>query len=288
MTKILVTGSEGQLGKSIQSIVDSHKNIEFIFTDLKELDICDEGRVIRFLSEEKPDFLINCAGYTAVDHAEADARACFLLNSTAPGMLGKICQEFEIKFIHLSTDYVFSGNSSQPYREEDETHPSTVYGASKLEGEKRLEGLSNSLIIRTSWLYSAYGKNFFKTILRLCQEEEEIGVVFDQIGSPTYAPDLAEAILQVIELSIAKPSAFKGGVYHFSGEGVCSWYDFAWMINKYSGNKSKILPVKTSAYPTPAKRPAYSVLDKSKIKEEFKVKTGNWIEGLWKALKLEE
>ncbi len=284
MTKILVTGSAGQLGNSLKSISDTYQDFEFIHTDIDNLDISNEKAVNSFISDTKPDFLVNCAGYTAVDKAESDKAVCFLLNSEATEILGNVCLANGVKFIHISTDYVFSGKSFTPYNEADDTLPATVYGMSKLEGENRIKSLENAMIIRTSWLYSLYGNNFFRTILRLCKEKNEIDVVFDQIGTPTFAPDLAQAILEIIDKCTKNPDNFKTGIYHYSGEGVCSWYDFAWAINYFSGNKCNVKAVKSIEFPRPAKRPAYSVLDKTKIKTAFDLSIPNWIESLQKAI----
>lgn len=284
MAKIVVTGSDGQLGGTLKSLGTKYPDFEFIYTDVNELDITNEKDVRSFISATKPDFLINCAGYTAVDKAETDQETCFLLNAEATEILGNACLANKVKFIHISTDYVFSGDSFTPYSEDDETLPVTVYGRSKLDGENKVKDLENTLIIRTSWLYSVYGNNFFNTILRLCGEKNEISVVFDQIGTPTFAPDLAQAILEIVDKCTQSPDRFKTGIYHFSGEGVCSWYDFAWAINDFSGNNCEVKPVRSVEYPRPAKRPAYSVLDKTKIKTAFDIPVPNWIEALKRAI----
>ena len=229
------------------------------------------------------NIVINCAAYTAVDRAEQEKDMAFQINGEAVGVLAAVCKEHDTKFIHISTDYVFDGTATVPYKEDSPTNPQSVYGASKLEGEKQaLQFNPDTIIIRTSWVYSEFGKNFVRTMLKLMKEKEEINVVNDQFGSPTYAADLAEAILQIIvNLSIhTSPRTTHGGIYHFSNEGVISWYDFAVAIKEITGSNCKINPIPTSQYPTAAKRPAYSVLDTSKIQQIFNIKLNGWEESL--------
>jgi dTDP-4-dehydrorhamnose reductase len=229
-----------------------------------------------YFSVYHPAYLINCAAYTAVDRAEQEKDLAFQVNGEAVGVLAAICKENHTKFIHISTDYVFDGTATEPYKEDSPTNPQSVYGSSKLEGEKQaFEFNPDSIIIRTSWVYSEYGKNFVKTMVNLMKEKEEISVVNDQVGSPTYAADLAEIILQIVSSGKWIP-----GIYHFSNEGIISWFDFAVVIKELIGSHCKINPIPTYQYPTPAKRPAYSVLDTSKIRETFAVLLKNWKESV--------
>lgn len=274
--KILVTGANGQLGKELQQIAPSFSRFEFIFLSRADLPIHHFGLVRNFFKGYHPQYLINCAAYTAVDRAEQERDKAFQVNGEAVGVLAAICKEQDCRFIHISTDYVFDGTATVPYKEDSPTNPQNVYGASKLEGEKQaLQFNSDAIIIRTSWVYSEFGKNFVKTMLRLLNEKEEINVVNDQVGSPTYAKDLAEIILQIIASQNWQP-----GVYHFCNEGVISWYDFALAINELIGSKCKINPIPSSEYATAAKRPAYSVLDTSKIHKTLNVRKKDWIQSL--------
>jgi dTDP-4-dehydrorhamnose reductase len=268
--KILVTGANGQLGKELKDIAASYPQFDFIFLSRTDLPIHHFELVRTYFTTLKPAYCINCAAYTAVDRAEEEKDLAFQVNAEAVGVLAAICKEHQAKLIHISTDYVFDGESTVPYTEESATNPQCVYGASKLEGEKQALQLNpDVIIIRTSWLYSSYGKNFVKTMLRLMKERNEISVVNDQIGSPTYAADLADAVLQII-------FNWHPGIYHFSNQGIISWYDFATEIKKISGSKAVINPISTAAYPTAAKRPAYSVLDNSKIQQTFNVVLKDW------------
>ena len=224
----------------------------------------------------QPQYLINCAAYTAVDRAEQEKDLAFQVNAEAVGVLAAICKENHTKFIHISTDYVFDGTATAPYKEDSLTNPQSVYGASKLEGEKQaLQFNPAAIVIRTSWVYSEYGKNFVKTMLKLLSEKDEISVVNDQVGSPTYAADLAEAIMKIISAPL-----WQAGIYNYSNEGIISWYDFAVAIKELIGSTCRINPIPTSQYPTAAKRPAYSVLDKSKIKQAFKIELKDWKQSL--------
>jgi dTDP-4-dehydrorhamnose reductase len=280
MTSVLVTGASGQLGQSIFTLREKFSELKFGFTDVDVLDICNVDSVKAYIEKTKPEFLINCAAYTNVDKAETEKEEAFHLNSDAVESLAEICLQNNVKLIHISTDYVFSGRTCRPYNEDDETIPETVYGLSKLDGELKVLDFENTMIIRTSWLYSQFGKNFYKTITRLCSEKESIKVVFDQIGTPTFAIDLADAILNIIKLSIHDNKKFIPGIYHFSNEGSCSWYDFAYMINKFTSNTCEVIPVETIHYPTPAPRPLYTVMNKNKIKNQFGLIIPNWINGL--------
>ncbi len=274
--KILVTGSNGQLGKELKKIAPSFPQFEFIFLSREDLPIHHFEMVRHYYKVYQPSYLINCAAYTAVDRAEQEKDLAFQVNGEAVGVLAAICKEQHCKFIHISTDYVFDGTATVPYKEDSPTNPQSVYGASKLEGEKQALQLNpDSIIIRTSWLYSEFGKNFVKTMMKLLQEKDEINVVNDQIGSPTYANDLAEAIMQIISLKQWHP-----GIYNYSNDAVISWFDFAEAIKDLSGSTCKINPISTSQFPTPAKRPSYSVLDKKKIQDVYGISMKNWRDSL--------
>ncbi len=279
--KILVTGANGQLGSEIRERSVQFPAFRFIFTDINELDITDWKAVDAFLAKESPDFLINCAAYTAVDVAETDEELAELLNTKVPAWLGKLGKQRNSKVIHISTDYVFDGTSCVPYTENDLVNPESVYGKTKLNGEIALvKENPAAIIIRTAWLYSPYGNNFVKTMIRLGLERDELKVVFDQVGTPTYAGDLAQAILTIISKTADQHSEWKPGIYHYSNEGVCSWYDFAKAIHEIHGIHCNVRPVTTDEYPTPAKRPAYSVLNKSKIKRIFDLEIPYWKDSL--------
>jgi dTDP-4-dehydrorhamnose reductase len=249
-----------------------------LFLSREDLPIHHFELVRKYFEVIKPDYCINCAAYTAVDKAETEKELAFQINAEAVGVLAAVCSKYETRFIHISTDYVFDGTATVPYLEDFPTNPLNVYGASKLEGERQaLQYNPDSLIIRTSWVYSSYGRNFVKTMLKLQQEQAEIKVINDQIGSPTYAADLAEAILKILP-------QYKPGIYHYSNDGVVSWYDFALAIKKIIQSNCIIYPINTAQYPTPAKRPHYSVLNKEKIIKTFKLKIPYWEESLQKCL----
>ena len=279
--RILITGANGQLGKELKELCSRHNGFEFIFFSREDLPIQNFEIVRATFNIHKPDYCINCAAYTAVDQAESEKELAFLINGEAVGMLAAVCKEHSCKFVHVSTDYVFDGSSSVPYKETDPTNPVSVYGASKLEGEEQaFEFNDETVIIRTSWVYSEFGKNFVKTMIRLLKEKPAINVVNDQEGSPTYAADLAEVILQIIancQLSIGN---WHPGIYHFSNEALITWYDFAMEIKKQINSKCVINPITTDEYPTPAKRPMYSVLDKRKIQETYGIALQDWKESL--------
>jgi dTDP-4-dehydrorhamnose reductase len=284
MKTILVTGSNGQLGSEIKALKDLYPGFQFLFHDVDTLNITDYMELQNFFQLVQPHFLINCAAYTAVDKAESESEKAYLINATAIKYLSDLSKQFNYKIIHVSTDYVFDGTSSMPYKEDDKTNPQSVYGKSKLEGEQYLYGNSNAIIIRTSWLYSIYGNNFVKNMRRYAAEKPELRVVFDQIGCPTNAADLAEAILTIInEVSIGANS-FESGVYHYSNEGVCSWYDFTKEIVHQSGSTCKVYPIETKDYPLPARRPEYSVFNKAKIKETYKIEIPWWKDSLHKCI----
>ena len=274
--KILVTGSKGQLGSSLRRVFDNDPAIDATYTDYDTLDITDREAVYRFLGDNKFDIVVNCAAYTAVDKAESDEILASALNTGAVGNLAEAAVKNGTRVIHISTDYVFSGQGCRPYEENDEPYPQSIYGRTKLEGEALLTSFcQNALIIRTAWLYSEFGGNFVKTMLRLAETRPEINVVADQIGTPTYAGDLAEAIHRIVSSGEWKP-----GIYHFTDEGVASWYDFTKAIFEVAGRDVKVNPIKTSEYPTPAKRPLYSVLSKKKIKKAFGLEIPYWRDSL--------
>ena len=276
MKKILVTGANGQLGNEMRLLAEEHKNFEYFFTDVAELDICDEQAVMDFVSTHQIDVIVNCAAYTAVDKAEDNVELCDKLNHVAPGYLAKAAQSRNGWLVQVSTDYVFDGTAHIPYKEEDIPCPNSVYGSTKLAGEQEaLKQCPNSMVIRTAWLYSTFGNNFVKTMIRLGQEKETLGVIFAQIGTPTYARDLAQAIFVALEKGIVP------GIYHFSNEGVCSWYDFTKAIHRLAGiTTCHVSPLHTEDYPTKACRPHYSVLDKTKLKKTYGVEVPYWMDSL--------
>ncbi|MCA4781075.1 dTDP-4-dehydrorhamnose reductase [Empedobacter stercoris] len=281
MKRILVTGANGQLGQSILEQSKNYKEIECFFVTRNELDITNEKLIKHYFDDKSFDFVVNCAAYTAVDKAEDEQESAYLVNAKATEFLAKITNEKKIPFIHVSTDYVFDGTASQPRIETDQTNPIGVYGQTKLEGENlALKNNPKTIILRTAWVYSRFGNNFVKTMLRLFQEKESISVVADQIGSPTNAIDLADAILEIISTN-----ELTYGIFNYSNEGKCSWFEFAQKIKEFSSSTIEINPVPTSAYPTKAKRPAYSLLDKTKIKEVYQLTIPNWEDSLKKELK---
>lgn len=274
---ILVTGSNGQLGKELKDLSHSFPQFDIIFLSRTDLPIHHFELVRNYFATLKPAFCINCAAYTAVDRAEEEKDLAFLVNGEAVGVLAAICKEHNTKLIHISTDYVFDGRSKIPYKEDAITNPQCVYGASKLEGEKQALQLNpDVIIIRTSWVYSSYGKNFVKTMMRLMNERNEINVVNDQFGSPTYAADLAESVMQVIANCQLSVFNWIPGIYHFSNQGKISWFDFAVAIRELTNSSVIIKPISTAEFPTAAKRPAYSVLDNSKIQQTFHVFQKDW------------
>ncbi|MBO4984757.1 MAG: dTDP-4-dehydrorhamnose reductase [Bacteroides sp.] len=273
---VLITGANGQLGNEMRTLSAENPQHIYYFTDVQELDICNETAVRSFVADNHIDCIVNCAAYTAVDKAEDNEELCNLLNHVAPGYLAQAAEEVGASLIQVSTDYVFDGTGHTPYTEDMTPCPNSVYGRTKLAGEEAvLKYCSRSMVIRTAWLYSIYGNNFVKTMIRLGKEREALGVVFDQIGTPTYANDLARAIYTAINQGIVP------GIYHFSNEGVCSWYDFTKSIHRLAGiTTCKVSPLHTDEYPAKAPRPAYSVLDKTKIKKTFGIEIPHWEESL--------
>lgn len=276
MKNILITGANGQLGNEMRVLSAENKEYNYFFTDVAELDICDEQAVMSFVKDHHIHVIVNCAAYTAVDKAEDNLDLCTKLNSDAVGYLVKAAEANEAELIQVSTDYVFDGTNYLPYKETDATCPNSVYGMTKLKGEANtMQHCKKAMIIRTAWLYSTFGNNFVKTMIRLGKEREALGVVFDQIGTPTYARDLARAIFAAINKGVVP------GIYHFSNEGVCSWYDFTKSIHRIAGiTACKVSPLHTDEYPTKAPRPNYSVLDKTKIKNTYGIEIPHWEESL--------
>ena len=277
---ILVTGANGQLGNAIRTLALQYIDCTFHFTDIDTLDILNKEQLSAFVQTNQIQYIVNCAAYTAVDKAEEDRETAMHVNSDAVHNIAEVAKASHAHVIHISTDYVFDGTESRPYREDDPTHPTSEYGKTKLAGETVLQQVCpESVIIRTAWLYSEFGANFVKTMLHLGAERTDLNVVSDQIGTPTYAGDLAVAIMAVIH-----HPTFMPGIYHYSNEGICSWYDFATKIMELAHLNCRIHPIPTEGYPTPAKRPAYSVLDKTKIKTTFKAQVPYWEESLSKCI----
>lgn len=288
MATILVTGSEGQLGNELRLLSKNYYGYDFSFADIKELDLTNVDRTRDYIRSLSPDWIINCAAYNLVDKAEIDSESAMLVNSEAVNNIAAAIRGTDCRFIHVSTDYVYEGTGNTPYNEESPVNPLSAYGRSKLAGERNALLHPSSMVIRTSWLYSSFGKNFVKTILRLAKEKESIPVVFDQAGTPTYAADLAGAIMTIVAGVIRNQFAFKAGVYNYSNEGVCSWFDFAYEIAKQAKLECRIDPILSKDFPQAAKRPTYSVMDKSKIRENFGVQIPYWRDSLEICMKLIE
>ena len=279
---ILVTGCKGQSGREVQRLALNHPTHHYIFTDVEELDITDANAVDTLMEREAVDCVINCAAYTAVDRAEVDEAKAQLLNATAPGFLARAVAQRGGAMIHISTDYVFDGTAHTPYTEDRPVCPVSAYGRTKLAGERAVvAACPRSVILRTAWLYSPYGNNFVKTMMRLGCERDELGVIFDQIGTPTYAADLAKAVFAILEQDMVP------GIYHYSNEGVTSWYDFALAIHRLAGIVTcYVRPLRTAEYPTPAVRPAYAVLDKTKIKNTYHIHIPHWYDSLRECIEI--
>ena len=279
--KVLVTGANGQLGQSIRKMSGDYPQYEFIYIDIEDLDLTSPAAIEEYFNQKSCDFIINCAAYTAVDKAESDQVLAEAINHLAVKTLAEICKQKDMTLIHVSTDYVFDGQKFRPYVETDSVAPQSVYGMTKLKGEQAFQNLAaKGAIIRTSWLYSEFGQNFVKTMLRLGAERDKLTVIFDQIGTPTYAGDLAKAILD----SLSQLETKTAELYHFSNEGVCSWYDFARAIFDLSHARCRVDPIETKDYPTPAKRPSYSLLNKSKIKQDLNLDIPYWRDSLVRCL----
>lgn len=283
---VLVTGASGQLGQAIQFIAKNHSEIKFVFCSSSNLDISNKENCQTVFQKTKPDFCINAAAYTAVDKAESERDKAELINVLGSKNIAEVCNNFDVKLIHISTDFVFDGSNDKPYTETQITNPKGVYGQTKLDGEKAIQQVfSKYYIIRTSWVYSQFGNNFMKTMLRLASERAALSVVNDQIGTPTNAVDLAEALVQIILSANQQPTNDNYGIYNFSNEGECSWYDFAKKIFEINNVSIDLSAIPTEQFPTPAKRPKYSVLDKSKIKTTFGITIKTWEESL-KSIKI--
>jgi len=283
--KILVTGSTGQLGSEIKALSSVYPELEFVFTNSKELDICNQTLLNDFVKDQGFHGIINCAAYTAVDKAEQNAGLASLVNAKAVGHLVAVSQRYQLKLIHISTDYVFDGTANRPYTERMPVCPLGAYGKTKRAGEMEiLYSPINAIIIRTSWLYSSFGSNFVNTMLRLGIERDNLSVVYDQVGTPTYARDLAQVCLEIISKQGRIDT--KGKLYHYSNEGVASWYDFAQALMDMANVDCKLKPIESKDYPTAAQRPAYSVLNKAKIKADFGIEIPHWRESLKKCIEL--
>lgn len=280
MKKVLITGAYGQLGRELQAVSAQVPGFLFLFTDYDTLDITDSSALSCFFDIEKPDYAVNCAAFTAVDKAEDEPDAAEKLNAAAPAILAMICALRNVNFIHISTDYVFDGSQNRPYREDDPVKPLGTYGRTKQQGETGVLSNRNAIILRTSWLYSAYGNNFVKTMIRLGKEKEILPVVFDQVGTPTFARDLALAIVEIIRKSDESEGFWRPGIYHYSNEGVCSWYDFALAIHRFAGISCAVYPVESEDFPSRTVRPHYSVLNKHKIKSTFGIEIPYWMDSL--------
>lgn len=274
---ILITGANGQLGREMRRVLDGDINFYPIYTDVDELDITNASAIEAYLASNSVDYIVNCAAYTAVDAAESNVELCTKLNTEAPSLLAQAAAKHGARFIHISTDYVFDGTSCRPYREDDKVCPASVYGSTKAEGERRIMEIApDSIIIRTAWLYSPHGKNFVKTMIELGKTRESLRVVCDQVGTPTYALDLASVVASFVASDLWQP-----GIYHFSDEGAISWYDFTMAIHRLAGiTTCYVLPCLSKDYPTPASRPHYSVLDKSKIKSTLGIEIPYWEDSL--------
>jgi dTDP-4-dehydrorhamnose reductase len=286
MAIILIAGADGQLGNELKVVSKSFGGYDFIFTDIDTLDLTNPENTSELIKKIGPDWIINCAAYNFVDKAESEPENAMLINGTAVKNITEVIKGSECRFIHISTDYVYEGNSNVPYTENSAVNPLSAYGRSKLEGEKYALLHNGSMIIRTSWLYSSFGNNFVRTIMKHARDKESLRVVFDQTGTPTYAADLAEAVMSIISGVIRNQFAMNAGIYNYSNEGVCTWYDFATEIIREAGLTCHINPVRTKDYQLAAKRPVYSVMDKSKIKENYGLSIPYWRSSLQKCIKL--
>lgn len=286
MPVILVTGANGQLGSELKEISRNYYGYDFIFVDIGTLDLTDTKQATEYIKSTKPNWIINCAAYNAVDQAETNPNPAMLVNAHVVRTMADAIKDTDCRLIHISTDYVYDGMSSVPYNENAAVGPLSAYGTSKLAGEKYALQHPASIIIRTSWLYSSFGNNFVKTILRHAREKESLNIVFDQTGTPTYAADLAAAIMHVVAGVIRNQLAFNSGIYNYSNEGVCTWYDFAIEIIREAGLKCNVKPVLSKDFRQVARRPSYSVMDKTKIKESFDLTIPYWRDSLLRCIKL--
>jgi dTDP-4-dehydrorhamnose reductase len=284
---VLVTGANGQVGQELQVLAASYPPFTFVFTSHDNMPVHDEAAVQQFFAVHKPAYCINCAAYTAVDKAESEQEAAYQVNAEGPRILAAACKTFNTRFIHISTDYVFNGQSPVPYKEDAATDPVNLYGASKLKGEQLcLQANPDAIIIRTAWVYSSFGKNFVKTMMKLMHDRPAINVVSDQVGAPTYAADLAKCMMEIIASNQLTGDNWTPGLYHYSNQGRISWYDFAVAIKELTGSTCTVNPIPTEQYPTPAKRPAFSLLDTSKIQQTFHCTIPEWKASLRACVKL--
>lgn len=278
---VLVSGKSGQLGQELQELSNEFSALDFIFLGRNEMDLASPESISSAFQKYNPDYVINTAAYTAVDKAESEKETAFLINATAVGHIANLCKEYRAKLIHVSTDYVFAGNAARPYLETDETAPVNYYGYSKLAGEKiAIANNPQTIIIRTSWVYSKYGNNFVKTMIRLMKDRSDLNVVSDQVGSPTYAGDLAEVILHIIANDYTDETTFQSGIYHFSNAGTISWFEFARKIAELQQFSCNVHSIGTDKFPTAAKRPHFSVMNKDKIVTTFQIQLKNWEDSL--------
>lgn len=288
MAVILVTGADGQLGNELKVVSKNYYGYDFVFTDIATLDLTDPAKVSDFIESIKPGWIINCAAYNLVDKAESEPEAAMLVNASAVKNIADAIKERDCRLIHISTDYVYEGTGCVPYDEYSVPNPLSAYGRSKLAGERNALQHPSSMIIRTSWLYSSFGSNFVKTILKHGKEKESLNVVFDQTGTPTYAADLAGTIMHIVAGVIRNQLAFNSGIYNYSNEGVCSWFDFATEIIREAGYKCMVMPILSKDFRQAAKRPSYSVLDKAKIRENYGLTIPHWRESFLRCMKLME
>jgi len=286
MAIILITGANGQLGNELKVVSKNFFGYDFIFTDKDDVDIANSGQIADFIEKNRPDWIINCAAYNFVDKAECEPDAAMLINGTAVKNITEAVRGSDCRFIHISSDYVYEGTSNVPYNELIEANPLSSYGKSKLAGEKYALAHPGSMVIRTAWLYSSFGNNFVKTILKHGSEKDSLRVVYDQAGTPTYAADLAGAIMHIVSGVIRNHMTYYPGIYNYSNEGVCSWFDFAKEIVSEAGFNCKVNPVLSDEYKTAARRPSYSVMDKKKIKENYNLEIPYWRDSLRKCIKL--
>jgi dTDP-4-dehydrorhamnose reductase len=278
---VLVTGANGQVGQELQVLATLYPDFQFVFTSRDNMPVTDEAAVQQCFQTYQPAYCINCAAYTAVDKAESEQEAAYQVNAEAVRILAEACKKHNTRLIHISTDYVFNGQSPEPYTEAMPTEPVNLYGASKLKGEQLcLQVNPDAIIIRTAWVYSSFGKNFVKTMLRLMQDKPALNVVNDQVGAPTYAADLADSMMQIVAQTQAHASNWRAGIYHYSNQGRIRWYDFAVAIKELSNSTCKVNPIPSSQFPTPAKRPAFSLLNTTKIQSAFTITIPDWKDSL--------